>query len=158
MKVSRNYDEYVEQEDFKLIPDGDYMFEIAEIKDGYSGNNDPMPNITLRCIEEEEYEGIYVWDNILIPEPNSPSHKIIGRSKRFLHAIGEPYQGDFDVDTENWLNKTVEVKIGTEEYKGKKKNIVLRYLLSEKQQTKHDKENTYPSKSNTELEEKDLPW
>jgi len=92
MKLERNYDEYYEQEDFKLLSDGNYMFEIAEVKDGYSGNNDPMPNIALRCIEEGEHEGIYVWDNILIPEANSPAYKIIGRSKRFLHAIDEPYK------------------------------------------------------------------
>ena len=155
MRVSRNYDEYQEQEDFQLLPDGTYMFEIYEVSDGYSSNNDPMPNITLRCIEEGEYEGNKVWDNILIPSPDSPAHKIIGRTKRFLHAIGEPYQGDFDVDTDNWLNKTVEAKIGQEEYNGRKKNVVSRYLLSDQQQNiPNDSKNT----TRTPKHEEDLPF
>jgi len=156
MKIERNYDDILEQEDVELMPNGNHMFEIAEVADGFSANKDPMPNICLRCIEDGESEGKKVWDNILIPEPDSMAHKIIGRTKRFLHAIGEPYQGDFDVDTSDWLNKTVEVKVGTEEYKGRKKNVVSRYLISENQQNEHSK-TSYLQPKKTE-EENDFPF
>jgi len=156
MKIERNYDSIPEQEDMPLMPDGNYMFEISEVSDGYSNNGDPMPNICLRCIEDGEYEGRKVWDNIVIPEPDSAAHKIIGRTKRFLHAIGEPYQGDFQTDTENWQNKTVEVRVGTDEYKGRKKNIVSRYLISEKQQNNSPKQES--RKSTTKVEQDDLPF
>jgi len=158
MRIERNYDGVPEQEDIALMPNGDYMFEITEVSDGYSNSGDPMPNICLRCIEDGECEGKKVWDNILIPEPDSAAHKIIGRTKRFLHAIREPYQGDFDVDTENWLNKTVEVKIGTDEYKGRKKNIALRYLISDKQQEKHDKSMDFLRPKDDEIEKDDFPF
>lgn len=157
MKIERNYDDVPEQEDVTLMPNGDYMFEISEVSDGYSANNDPMPNINLRCIEDGDNEGKRVWDNILIPEPDSLAHKIIGRTKRFLHAINEPYQGDFDVDTDNWQNKTVEVRIGTEEYKGRKKNVVLRYLISENQQNTNNKTNN-SFKNKSKKEQDDLPF
>ena len=156
MKIERNYDDIPEQEDVPLMPNGDYMFEISEVADGYSNGGDPMPNICLRCIEDGEYEGRKVWDNIVIPEPDSAACKIIGRTKRFLHAIGEPYQGDFDVDTEDWLNKTVEVRVGTDEYKGKKKNIVSRYLISEKQQDNSPK--PVMQKRAAKVEQDDLPF
>jgi hypothetical protein len=129
MKIVRNYDDFDEQEGYKLLPDGTYMFEISEKEDSESKNGDPMIKIVLRCIEEGDYEGSLVWDNILIPDVDSPSSKIIGRTKRFLHAIGEPFQGDFDVDTDNWINKIVEAKISIGEFDGKKKNNVDRYNL-----------------------------
>jgi len=164
MQVSRNYDDHEEQEGFRCLPDGNYMFEILEKEDTYSKDDDVMIKITLRCIEEGEYEGIYVWDNILLPEPDSRAHKIIGRSKRFLHAIGEPYQGNFDTDTDDWVGKTVEAKIILSEYtqgpkKGKPKNDVNGYLLSEPQQSekKNNTDKIDPSRAKEE-EEEDLPF
>lgn len=169
MRVQRNYDNTPEQEDYQLLPDGQYMFEISEVQDKtpngedkVSSNGDPMPNICLRCIEEGEYENSKVWDNILIPDEDSPAYKIIGRTKRFLHAIGEPYQGNFDVDTDDWINKTVEAKIGRGKGDYSNKNIVLRYILSEKQQdTPNDSRNTAGTAEHEEQykkEQSDLPW
>jgi len=132
MRGRRNYEGIPEQTDYPVLPDGNYMFEIKEIEDSETReNHDYMAKIVLVCIEEGDYEGGRIFDNIIIPDKNSPAHKIIGRTKRFLHAIGEPYEGDFEFDTDNWINKTVEAKISIGEWNGRPKNNVDRYLLPE---------------------------
>jgi len=132
-QLNRNYDAFQEQEGgIRLLPEDDYMFEIIEVKDTYTkDNNDYMANVTFRVIQEGSYYNAIVYDNIMFPEPNSPANKIIGRSKRFLHCIDEPYQGDFDVDTDKWIGKTVLAHTGIDEWQGKKKTIISRYLLNE---------------------------
>lgn len=141
-KGRRNYDGIPEQTDFPVLPDGNYMFEIIEVEDSYTKeNHDFMAKIVLRCIEEGDYEGNKVFDNIIIPERTSPAHKIIGRTKRFLHAIDEPYQGDFEYDTDNWIGKTVEAKISIGSWNNKPKNDVDRYLLNEDQQKQEPNKN-----------------
>lgn len=145
MRVQRNYDDYEENTGGGIMPDGKYMFEIAEKEDSNSKAGDVMINITLRCVEEA-YSGNFVWDRILLPLPNSPAHKVIGRSKRFLHCIGEPYQGNFDVDTDRWVGKLVEAEIGHEVYDSKSKNIVKRYILQE--DTNQPSSNQNPSTTN----------
>lgn len=152
MRMQRNYDEYTEQEGFNILPDGIYMFEIAEKQDTMSKGGDVMIKITLRCIEEE-HNGALVWDQILLPLPDSPAHRVIGRSKRFLHAIGEPFQGNFDVDTDNWEGKIVEAKISKGEYNGKSKNIVDRYNIREDINSSQNSNVT-----NSDASQDDLPF
>ena len=154
MKIQRNYDDFEEQEGFSILPDGTYMFEIAEKEDTYSSKGDVMINITLRCIEEDR-SGALVWDRILIPLPESPSHKVIGRTKRFLHSIGEPYQGNFDVDTDNWVGKTIEAKISKGEWNGRPKNVIDKYNL---QAGNKDVNTSNSQPKSNKQEEPDLPF
>jgi hypothetical protein len=132
MRMQRNYDDYDENTGGGAIPSGTYMFEIVEHEDTVSKAGDVMINITLRCIEEQ-YNGKFVWDRILLPLPNSEAHKIIGKSKRFLHCIGEPYQGNFEVNTDNWDGKILEAKIvyvpPEKSFNGKEKNDIVAYNL-----------------------------
>lgn len=156
MKIERNYDNYEENEGgYRILPDGTYMFEIQQTEDKISSNNDNMVKITFECIDDDYY-GTLVWDNILFPKPGSKSEKIIGRTKHFLHCIGEPFQGDFQVDTDNWQNKTVEIQVCEGEYedkngKKKQKNDVVKYILNKELLNNTQTKNSNTPKSN-------LPW
>jgi hypothetical protein len=137
MIIERNYEDVKEGgEGFQVIPeDRICMFEIIQVKDGYSSNSDVMIQIVLECIEEGSFCRNKIYDNILLPTPDSKSFKIAGRSKRFLHAIDEPFQGSpIIINTDNWLNKTTLIKVGVEltkggKYDGKPKNTVKAYVL-----------------------------
>lgn len=155
MRIERNYDDHEESGGFTLLPDGNYMFEIAEKEDTYSKAGDVMINITLHCVEPE-HSAAKVWDRILIPLPESSAHKVIGRTKRFLHAINEPFQGNFKIDTDHWIMKTVEAKISSEVYGNKPKNVVVGYLLQEGNSTKNQ---TKPvNKVSTAPKNDAMPW
>jgi hypothetical protein len=119
---------------FERIPDGDYYSRITEVKDKVTANGDPMASITL-TITEGKFEGRKMWDNIIFPHSESPAIKILGRSKHFLHAIGEPYEGAIEYDTDNWKFKDVIINVGFEPAKGeyKEKNVVKDYIIPEQQ-------------------------
>ncbi len=126
-----NYNNVSEQIGFPLIPEGEYIFEIIIVEEAKTQNGDPMINIVLSC-QDQNYFGNIVYERIIIPvDENAPAGKIAGRTKHFLHCIGEPYEGQFEWDENNWLWKKVLCSVSQNEYKGKKKNIIKSYILQE---------------------------
>ena len=124
------------------FPDNEYEVEVAEKQDKQSKNGDPMISIKL-VIKKGEHAGKWVWDNIIISDnPESPGFKILGRSKHFLHCIGEPYEGEnLEWDSDRWLGKRCSVITATEEpndYHKNKKNIVQEYFLLEGENAPQD--------------------
>ena len=103
---------------FVLIPEGTYEVEITEVTDGYTKAGDPMIN-TKNVITTGEFKGKWVFDNIVIPGKDSGAFKIMGRTMHFLHVIGEPYEGEFVYNTDNWLYKKATITVYHQEYKGK---------------------------------------
>lgn len=149
MRGKANYDNYKESGELELIPDGTYKFKIAEKVDKLTDNNDPMIQIKLICLDPMHNDK-WVWDNIIIPNLDSPSHKIAGRTKRFLHCINEPYEGDFEWDSDRWVERTLYAKIKTEKFEDKQRNKVSAYILSDDQENKQNENNN--------LENSNLPF
>lgn len=118
----------VQEGGFPLIPEGEYTAKIMEVVDGKSSSGDPMMSVKLYIPVQDNW----LWDNIVISDnPNSSGYKILGRSMRFLHCIGEPYKNDFEYNTDNWLNKQVVIRVFHDMYNGKKKAKVAEYILQE---------------------------
>ena len=117
------------------LPDkGVYEVEIVLVKDKESKGGDPMISIKLN-ITSGVFQDSWVWDNILIPHLDSEAVKILGRTKHFLHCIGESYEGEeLEWDSERWLWKKCKIRIDHElpnEYHKYTKAIVAEYLLEE---------------------------
>jgi len=114
-----------------LLPKGKYLFQIEGCIDKTTAKGDPMGVVKLRC-QDEGYGDVVIWDNIVIPKPNSPSRGIGGRTKHFLHCIGEPYKDNpLQGDTENWGWKKVYANVDIRKYKGEDQNEVKGYVLDE---------------------------
>jgi hypothetical protein len=137
-----------EQGNFELPPEGVYTIEVIDKKDGYSKGGDSMVTIKLG-ISIGDYKGMWVWDNIIIADdPESPGYKILGRSKHFLHCIGQPYEGDnVDWDSDEWLGRLCKIKLGHElpnEYHKYPKGIVVEYMpLDETAEKAKDEESPF---------------
>jgi hypothetical protein len=124
---------------FELLPNGEYLFEIDSMKETETRHGDPMASIALK-IAQGEYKGRFVYDNIVIPREGSPSFKIMGRTKHFLHCIAEPYEDLFEYDTARWLFKRVKAVVKTEtqtegQYAGRSRNVIASYILDEAMQS-----------------------
>jgi len=134
MKGTVNMSGIQEQGEYPLVPEAEYLFEIVEVVDGYSKNNDPMIAIKL-VIKDGVYAGNWVWDNILIPSLDSSAVKILGRTKHFLHCIGEDYDGEeVTYDSDNWKYKEVYAEVGHElpnSYHKKTKPVISQYNLKD---------------------------
>ena len=117
----------------KVLPQGEYVVEVVEAKDGLTKNDDPMISLKL-VVDRGEFKGQWLWDNIIIPNEGSPAEKIKGRSKHFLHCIGEEYEGEFNWDNSRWVGKKVTVEVDHEpanDYHKYTKPIVAKYILDE---------------------------
>jgi hypothetical protein len=139
MKGKTNMNDVNEQGTFTLLEEGEYLMKISEVVDTdktglplTSKNGDPMIKIMLEPVDQPN---VWVWDNIIISDNvNSPGYQIKGRSKHFLHCIGEPYEGEFDWNSDNWKGKRVKVSIKHEpanEYHKYIKAVVDSYILDE---------------------------
>ncbi|HCJ67016.1 MAG TPA: hypothetical protein DHV62_06755 [Elusimicrobia bacterium] len=119
------------------LPDkGLYDVEIVIANDKYSSSGDPMISIKLNIVSGV-FQDSWVWDNILIPPLSSPAAAILGRTKKFLHCIGEPYEGEeVEWDSERWLYKKCKIRIDHEpanQYHKYTKAIVAEYILGEEE-------------------------
>jgi len=124
-----------EQGTFSELPAGEYIAEITDIKDGFTQSGDAMPAIKLQIVTPGLTD-CWLWDNIIISDnPDSSGYKILGRSKHFLHCIGQPYEGDIVAfDTDEWMYKQVRIKTGVElpnKYHKYNKPTVEQYILDE---------------------------
>lgn len=96
-----------------LVSKGEHVAIIEEISEKITRNDDPMFSIKLMIIDGLE-KGLWVYDNIVIPKLGSPSFVIMGRTIHFLSCIGEPFEGEFEFDSDNWLNKKVTINVDHE--------------------------------------------
>lgn len=118
---------------FILCEKGEHNLQIVRIKDKTTENGDPMVSIGMTVINGPS-EGAWVWDNIVIPLPGSKASAILGRTKHFLHCIGEPYEGQIEYDSDRWMTKKLVAKIDHEapnKYHKDIKAFVSAYTLEE---------------------------
>jgi len=112
---------------FDPVPENMYDLEITDFKEQLTRNGDQMVNITTEIVESLEYNGRKIWHNIVfLPK----EHKAAGIAIHFLKCIGEPCEGKFIVDPDNWITKRFRAKVGIEQYTdkngaNKKKNAVI---------------------------------
>lgn len=112
----------------RLLPKRWFDFEIASFiskagdeypKDGKTKNGDPMVNILCEVINDDEFKGERVFHTVTFLKGGTPG---AGMSVHFLKSIGQPWEGNFDVDSSDWVGAKFKGYVITDEYKGKTKN------------------------------------
>lgn len=111
---------------FEPIPEGTYAFEITKTEIRKSRNGDNQVNVTL-TVCEGEYEGRKVFYLLTFLPPNRDGAGIV---KRWLHAIGEEYEGRITVNPQQW-GGTVTCDVKIDEYQGRKSNKITAVHLPE---------------------------
>jgi hypothetical protein len=122
---------------FEPIPDGQYLVQIVDFKERQTKNGDPMIAAQMEIVDGD-HQGRVIFDNIIIPlGPESKAWGIMGRTKHFLHCIGEPHEGEIDIDPEAWIGRRVKIESHQETYFSTAKNKdvtnakVKNYILDE---------------------------
>ena len=113
----------------KVLPKRWFNFQIADFtskagdvypKDGRTKNNDPMVNILCEVIDDtEEFNGERVFHTVTFLPANNPG---AGMSVHFLKTIGQPWEGNVQVDSSKWVGAKFMGYVITDEYNGKVKN------------------------------------
>jgi len=102
-----------EKKEFTLIPDGELPFEIIAVEEGETKKGDPMVTSICKVIGEK-YANRRIWHRVYFLTGNGA-----GIGKHWLKAIGEPFEGEIEVNPEAWKGKTFIGTVSSEEYVGK---------------------------------------
>lgn len=98
---------------FEPVPDGDYLLRVKKVPThSLTGTNRDMLTLQL-VIDEGEYEGKSVRYNLIfVPEfENNEPQKGHGMTVRALKAFGMPYDGDLDIEPNDYLDKVVRAHV-----------------------------------------------
>lgn len=100
------------------IPQGFYTFQITDFKvkdkegrDLVTKNGDPRIMAICEVVDDVKHEGKSCVHSVIIYQPKSPSIKGIGITRHFLKCIGEPWEGDLDINPENWIGKQFKAEV-----------------------------------------------
>jgi hypothetical protein len=101
MFININYEGVEESGIMKPMPDGDYVFKIGKCEAKTSENGNATVKVEL-IVNEGQYEGRRINHYVTFPSSEKDLKDWGGISMHWLHCIGEPYQGNIEVNTDNW--------------------------------------------------------
>ena len=107
---------------FQVIPKGTYILSVAKKTDTTSKNGDDQVIVNF-TVKGGEYDGAFLPFYYVTFLPRSS--KGAGMALHFLKCIGEPYEGEFEVESDNWLGKCVKGRVDIEEFNGNKQSKVV---------------------------------
>jgi len=90
-----------------VLPKGSYHVEIYSAKDQKSNAGNDMVNVTYSVLNDE-YKNARVFEYLTFTE------KSMGRIKHFLHMINEPYEGNCQIDSGNWIGQCLKIDVAIE--------------------------------------------
>lgn len=120
--------------EFEAAPEGMYDLLVAKITDTKDGEPWKTKNgddyVSVECeIANGEWQGKKIWHGVTFMDDTS--RKGAGMAIHFLKSIGEPWQGKFDIDTDNWPGKIFRAKLKVgKDNQGRPRNEIA-YLVSE---------------------------
>lgn len=107
MSYRMNYSQVAETGNFEPLPDGVYSVEIEKYEETETSKGKPMIKVRYRIVSEK-HKNRKLFDQIVL---FGPEDKGAGMTKHFLHIIGEPHEGEFEVNPENWIGKKLMARI-----------------------------------------------
>ncbi|MEM3356875.1 MAG: hypothetical protein QW166_03505 [Candidatus Bathyarchaeia archaeon] len=110
-------------EQYNPAPEGIYTLQIVEHSDGevtkggkYPGT--PMTKLICEIADKGEHFGKRIWHNVVwVPRGNGKkANSGHGIAVHFLHAIGLPYDGEFEFDESELQGRTFRALVGIKTY------------------------------------------
>ena len=103
-----------ESENFQLLPDGTYEFQITDTEERKTKAGDPMVNVECEVINNAEHNGRRVFTNVSFLPKDKPGS---GMATHFLKCINMPWEGSIEVNHENWIGEKFKAMVSSRSYK-----------------------------------------
>lgn len=102
-----------------IIPKGQKVrVKVEKVEEKTSKAGNPYLNFRYKVIEPEKYEGQCIFDIC------SLTKKALWRLKNALNALGLDTEGQIDLEPADLEEREADIKVGIDEYQGKKKNVI----------------------------------
>ena len=96
-------DPNMNEDGFSIVPEGKHILEIVETEEKTSANGDPQVIVTL----EDEQNNTMRHFVTFLPVGN----KGHGIGKHWLKCLNVPYDGDIEVEPEDWKGRMIKVDV-----------------------------------------------
>lgn len=138
------------ENNFTAAPEGVYNLVVVKANDMKNGmpwktqKGDDYVSVECEIDDAGEWLGKKLWHGVTFIDPvdangkprvdaEGKPRKGAGMALIFLKAIGEPYQGKFEIDTDNWAGKRFRAKLRvSKDMKGNPRNEIA-YIITEDQ-------------------------
>ena len=91
-----------EASNFKIPSEKEHLFQVTDINPAVtpSGEDDNIQVVKLEVVGGDE-EGLTLLNRVKLDN----NEKSFYFTRLFLKAIGEPYKGQFEIETDNWIGR-----------------------------------------------------
>lgn len=111
------------------LPLGNHNMVILDVEEATSKNGNEMFKVSV-AIDDDELNKRGTYLVTMLP----PDHKAAGMALHFLKTIGEPFEGEFETTTANWVGKRFNAVVKERTYNGMTQaGIVAVYPVSDGQ-------------------------
>lgn len=126
--LPKSMDDVEATKDFPVAPPETYEFEIKSAKQGLSQNKNVKIDLLCQIINDDEYNGIGVFETVTITEA------ALFRLKQLCLATGVDLEDEFDCEV--FVGATFEATINIETYKNSddeevEKNSITKYIFDD---------------------------